>query len=198
MRLTRAIKATPLAAILLPAALALSACGSEQAAKAPAGSVSNPLVSGADPNNGVQPDAPGQVSVKPNYKALVTKQSNSNRTAAAADSPCGLVTKHQAQLAIRTRLIDPMEAPQGPTCIFRDRAGKTFVTLAVQPTPFAQIRKQIHRIHKVSVASRPAYCGVQGAPVLVVPLAHGRTLSVSAQCKIAMGLARFAVPRLSR
>jgi hypothetical protein len=191
--MTRAIHTTTLAALLLVAALALAACGGEsRPAKAPAGSTSNPLVSGADPD-GPQPDAPGQT--KPGYKALLNKQSRN--PAAVADSPCALVTKQQAQRAINVRLIDPMEAPQGPTCIFRDRTGSTFVTLAVQRMSFAQLRAQIHRVRQVSVADRPAYCAVQGAPVLLVPLAHGRTLSVSAQCKVAMGLARFAVPRLN-
>jgi hypothetical protein len=48
----------------------------------------------------------------------------------------------------------------------------------------------------VSVADRQAYCGVHGAPMLYLPLAQGRVLSVSAQCDVAKRFASTAVPRL--
>jgi len=182
---------TTLAAALLAVSLALTACGDSEPAKSPPGSPDNPLVSRAD-SNGKDPDAPGQT--KPGYKALVADQSSNPGN--VADSPCALVTKKQAQQAVGMRLLDPMEAPQGPTCIYRDRSGKAFVTLAVQQAAFRSVRHDINRLRRVSVGDRSAYCGVHGSPMLYVPLGQGRMLSVTAQCEVAMSFARFAVPRL--
>ena len=38
--------------------------------------------------------------------------------------------------------MDPFEAPQGPTCIYRDREGAAFVTLAIQKQRFASMRRR--------------------------------------------------------
>ncbi len=188
---------TPLAALLAALALAVAACGGDDstAAKAPPGSPDNPLVSKAT-SDGSDPDAPGQVKpVKPGYKALLNNQSKN--PAAVADSPCTLVTKKQAQAATGLHLLDPVEAPQGPTCIYRDRAGKAFVTLAVQDVPFSAVRRELRRLKKVSIGDREAYCGVNGAPMLYLPIARARILSVTAQCEVAKDFARFAAPHLS-
>jgi hypothetical protein len=188
---TSVLLRTTLAAVLLAASLALAACGDSETAKSPPGSPDNPLVSQAQ-SDGSDPDAPGQT--KPGYKALVADQTSD--PGSVKDSPCALVTKKQAQEAVGMRLLDPMEAPQGPTCIYRDRAGKTFVTLAVQQGEFRSVRRDVDRLRRVSVGDRSAYCGVHGAPMLYVPLGQGRMLSVTAQCEVAKSFARFAVPRL--
>jgi hypothetical protein len=193
---SRLTNITALAALLAALALAVAACGGDgdaAAKKGPPGSPDNPLVSKAS-DEGSTPDAPGG-QTKPNYKALLKNQSKT--PAVVADAPCGLVTKKQAQTAIGMRLMDPVEAPQGPTCIYRDRGGKTFVTVAIQDTPFSQLRGDLHRLKKVSVGDRDAYCGVNGAPVLYLPLARARILSVTAQCEVAMDFARFAAPHLN-
>ena len=90
-----------------------------------------------------------------------------------------------------------MEAPQGPTCIYRDRSGKAFVTLAVQQGEFSS-RAARRRPPASGHGGRPvpAYCGVHGAPMLYVPLGQGRMLSVTAQCELAKSFARSAVQRL--
>jgi hypothetical protein len=168
------------------------ACGeSEPATKAPPGSPENPLVSQAD-HAGNDPDAPGDAS-QPGYADLVDRQSTKP---AQRSSPCAYVTKKQAQQIVGSALLDPVEAPQGPTCVYRDRGGATFITVGVQDGGFSALRDDVRRLRRVSVADRRAYCGVYGAPMLFLPLAGGRVLSVTAQCEVAMEFARSAVPRL--
>ena len=175
------------------AILGLTACGSaaEPQTGAP-GSPDNPLV--AKPSS--LEKVTGE-SDQPNFKALVEGQRKAPVQRDRAN-PCALVTKAQAQASLGTRLLDPLVAPQGPTCIFRDRSGKSFATIALQPVAVDRLRRQTHRLKAVVVADRKAYCGVNGSPVLYLPVAGGRTLSVTAQCEIAKRLASHAVPRLNR
>jgi Protein of unknown function (DUF3558) len=173
------------------AILGLTACGSAgEPPKAAPGTPENPLV--AKPSSLESGTAE---SGRPGFKSLVEDQRDAPARQEGAN-PCALVTKAQAQAVLGTRLLDPLVAPQGPTCIFRDRSGQSFATISYQPVAFDRLRRQTHRLKAVAVADRTAYCGVNGAPVLYLPLAGGRTLSVSAQCEIARRLARHAVPRL--
>jgi hypothetical protein len=182
---------TLLTVLVLVAAAALGGCGGEsEPAKGPPGIPDNPLVSRAE-SDGTDPDAPGQS--QPGFKDLVENQS---RNPDKRLSPCALVTKKQAQAILGARLVDPVEAPQGPTCIYRDREGKNFITLAVMNGEFGALRDDIRRLKRVSVADRRAYCGVQGQPMLYLPLGRSGVLSVTAQCDVAMDFARKAVPRL--
>jgi hypothetical protein len=185
------MRRTTLAALLLSLLALVGACGeSEPASKAPPGSPENPLQSQAR-HDGTDPDAPG--GSKPNYRSLVDRQSGDP---AQRSSPCAFVTKRQAQEIVGASLLDPVEAPQGPTCIYRDRGGKTFITVALQDGGFGALRDDIRRLRRVAVAERRAYCGVYGSPTLFLPLEGGRVLSVTAQCEVAMRFARSAVPRL--
>lgn len=175
--------------LLASLAAALGGCGGESE-PAPAGSPENPLVSSAQ-RDGTDPDAPGQP--RPGYRDLVRSQSSRPES---RESPCALVTKKQAETIVGAALLDPLEAPQGPTCIYRDRSSKTFVSVAIQEGGFGALWGDIDRLRRVSVADRQAYCGVHGAPMLYLPLAQGRVLSVSAQCAVARRFASTAVPRL--
>ena len=107
------------------------------------------------------------------------------------------MSKRQAQEIVGSSLLDPVEAPQGPTCIYRDRGGETFITVALQDGGgLGALRDDVRRLRRVSVADRRAYCGVYGSPMLFLPLDGGRVLSVTAQCEVAMQFARSAMPRL--
>jgi hypothetical protein len=183
------MRRSTLAVLILSLLALLGACGeSEPASKAPPGSPENPIVSQAQ-HDGTDPDAPG--GGKPNYRSLVDRQSG---TPAERSSPCAFVTKRQAQEIVGSSLLDPVEAPQGPTCIYRPRTGNELIALAIQDTDFRKIRRQIDDLRQVDVSGRAAYCGTYGQPVLYVPLGGGRLLSVNAECDIARG---FAVKALS-
>jgi hypothetical protein len=110
--------------------------------------------------------------------------------------PCSLVTKSQAQTILGTPIVEPLQAPQGPTCIYRSRSGGRFVTLAVQTASFARLEKQLRSARSVRVAGSTGSCGRYGRPMLYVPLARGRVLSVAAPCDVAARFAARAVARL--
>jgi hypothetical protein len=116
--------------------------------------------------------------------------------AASASRPCSLVTKTQARAIVGAPILEPLQAPQGPTCIYRTKSGKPYVTLAVQTVSFAKLRKQIRRTRTVSIASRTAYCGTYGGPMLYLPVAGGRVLSIAAPCAMAQRFAAKAAPHL--
>lgn len=202
-----------LIAIVLVAAL-LSACGG-RSKPSPPGSPDNPLVarttaddattsgrlneaasaakksgkSGAA-SEGATPKADEQ----PGYQKLVERQSSKPRS---RFTPCNLVTKAQAGAIVGTPLQDPLEAPQGPTCIYRSQDGKSFVTLAVQSVPFSKLKRQMHKRQQVDVSHRTAFCGMLGQPMLYVSLSRSRVLSVAAPCKVARRFAETAVRRLT-
>jgi hypothetical protein len=106
------------------------------------------------------------------------------------------VTARQAHAILGVPLREPTEAPQGPTCIYRTRTGRTFVTVALQSVDFKTLRPQLHLRHRVDVSNRTAYCGTFGQPMLYVPLSQGRVLMVAAQCSVAKQFALRAVRQL--
>jgi len=116
--------------------------------------------------------------------------------APSAARPCSLVTKAQARAIIGVPIVEPLQAPQGPTCIYRTTSGKRFITLAVQTVRFAQLRRQIRQIRRVDVSGQTAYCATHGRPMLYLPLSGTRVLSVSAPCALATRFAAKAAPHL--
>jgi hypothetical protein len=116
--------------------------------------------------------------------------------AAGASQPCLLVTKTQARAIVGAPIIEPLQAPQGPTCIYRTKSGKPYITLAVQTVDFAKLRKQIRHARSIPIAGRTAYCGTYGKPMLFLPVAGGRVLSISAPCAMAQRFAAKAAPHL--
>jgi hypothetical protein len=192
-------------------ALALSACGGDAKPKAAPGAEANPLTatrpgelstppatgSGADEQNSGAKVPAGEPSTRkateaaPGYKALLDRQTAKPRQ---RFTPCNLVTGREAQSIVGEPMQVPVEAPQGPTCIYRPRTGKELIALAIQDASFAKIKRQIDDLRQVDVSDRTAYCGTYGQPVLYVPLGAGRLLSVNAECDIARG---FAVKALS-
>lgn len=134
-------------------------------------------------------------------KAAAAKRSRGQRTLplttpVSARRPCTLVSKATAQALIGAPILQPLEAPQGPTCIYRTASGSRFVTVAVQTVDFQKLRKQLTQRQRVNVANRTGYCGKLGRSVLYVPLSAGRVLSVAAPCGLASRFAAKAVPRL--
>lgn len=114
----------------------------------------------------------------------------------SASRPCSLVTRANAQEITGAPIVEPLEAPQGPTCIYQTGRGEQYITLAAQDASIDQLRAQILGRTAVSVAGRAGYCGsVGGQPVLYVPLPDRRTLVVTAVCKVAKRFAALALER---
>lgn len=124
------------------------------------------------------------------------KQTLPRTTPVSARRPCTLVSRAAAQSLMGTPIIEPVEAPQGPTCIYRTKSGERFVTLSVQTVSFTQLRAQMRRPRRIDVSDRVGYCGRLGQPMLYVPLSAGRVLSISAPCALAGRFAAKAIPRL--
>jgi len=202
------VRRLPILIALLAASVLLAACGGEDKKSAPPkGSPENPVVATATPegssdkkatrlNEAGQPEdaAAGAKAAEPGYSKLLARQSAKPKE---RFSPCNLVSKAQAKAITGRAIEDVVEAPQGPTCIYRgkqDQAG--YVTLAVQTQPFAAMKNALRRRQAVDVGAQAAYCGTSGRPVLFAQVDEHRVLSVSAPCAIAKRFAKTAIARL--
>jgi hypothetical protein len=107
--------------------------------------------------------------------------------------PCRLVTRTEAAAIVGARLAKPIEAPQGPTCIYKAAHGRRMFSLAVQTVPLSTLRRQLQKPSRTSVSKHPAYCVTVGQPTLYVPLSGDRVLSVQASCAVGK---RFALAAL--
>lgn len=174
------------------ASVLLAACGGSSKPSPPPGSPQNPLVAETEKTSPASEAAPA-AGAKPGYQGLLESQASKPRS---RFTPCNLVTKAQAQAIVGLPLRDPLEAPRGPTCIYRSRDGKRLITLAVQPLDFATLKRRVRGRQAVSVANRSAFCGTLGAPVLYVELPKRRVLSVAARCEVGKQFATAAVRRL--
>jgi hypothetical protein len=185
---------------LAAAAIAVTACGGDAKPPPAPGSAEKPLV-GKQPTPGggtaagrLNEAASSKAKAKaPGYDALLDSQSSHPRS---RFTPCNLVTEKQAQAILGAPLQDPIEAAQGPTCIYRSKDGRSFVTLAVQSLDFAKLKPRLRLSRRVTVGERSAYCGTYGQPMLYVPLSSGRVLSVAGRCEVARRFATRAVRQL--
>jgi hypothetical protein len=177
------------------AAALLTACGGADRAAAPPGSRQNPLV--AQPTKPTSTGRSNEASAgsdgQLNYKKLVERQTS---RPASRFTPCNLVSRAQASAILGGPVLAPVEAPQGPTCIFRSRSGKAFVTLAVQKLDIGRLKKQLQRRQAVGVSHHAGYCGTYGQQMLYVSLSRQRVLSIAAPCGVAKRFAAHAVARL--
>jgi hypothetical protein len=175
--------------------LALASCGGNEkgASKHAPGSSQNPLVAAA-------PDAKARqaASKTGHFNEAHPDPAAAQRASAAALAPCGLVTAGEARTILGREIRKPVQAPQGPTCIYRTRAGKSFVTVAVQPLDRAKLEPQLKRTQPTKVSGRKAYCGYSGQSTLYVPLSGERLLVVGGACGVARAFAAKAIVQLAR
>jgi hypothetical protein len=190
---------TPLSLAVLGAAALLSACGGSSDQPAP-GTPGNPLVAqsseapqGARRNEAAAPGAAERDA--PGYKKLLERQPRAPRS---RFTPCNLVPERQARAIVGAPIEQPFEAPQGPTCIYRSRDGKRFITLAVQSVDVNRAKRQLRERRRVDVSGHTGYCGRLGQDLLYVKVSRGRVLSVAAPCTVAKRFAVEAVQRLDR
>ena len=97
-----------------------------------------------------------------------------------------------------SRCATPLEAPQGPTCIYRSRrrrrvrhAGGAAGRVSAAASRSSQARRGSR-----PAGRRRATAGTTARPMLYVPLARGRVLSVAAPCDVARRFAPAAVQQL--
>jgi hypothetical protein len=187
--LRRAVAAGLPCALLVACLAALSACGRDPSA-APLGSAENPAVPRVSSERNATREAGSR---SPGYRDLVAAQSSKPRTRV---TPCALVTRAQAQSIVGVKLLEPLEAPQGPTCIYRTTSGKNVLTVAVQSADIKHLKRQMRDRHRVSISDKFGYCGTFGRPTLYMKLSRDRVLSVSAPCAMARQFAAKALPQL--
>lgn len=125
-----------------------------------------------------------------------TSSDDENTQPTNQPNPCALVTLREARLISNGAITAQVEAPLGPTCIYRGTRPKADVTLVVETTRLAQIARRLPRKAEITVGGRRGYCGRLGTEALYLPLAGGRLLAVTAPCPVARRFAAFALNRI--
>jgi hypothetical protein len=191
---------------LVPTVVVLAACGGRSGPAAAPGSPQKPLTGQPTQDKADAPrvneagtagkGASSAADDQPGYQKLLEAQS---RKPESRFSPCNLVSRAQARAFVGRQIADVVEAPQGPTCIYRS-ADKTagYVTLAVQSQSLASVRRHLRKQHAVAVGGRSAVCGTYGQPMLYASVSGGRVLSIAAPCPVAKRFATTALRRLTR
>jgi hypothetical protein len=126
-----------------------------------------------------------------------TARDDQHRASAALFNPCKLVSLSEAQAITAGAVTSRIEAPLGPTCIYRSAASKAEITVAVESISLSQVSRQMGKRKPLSVGTRNGYCGRLGTQMLFVPLTTGRVLHITAPCAIAQQFAARALPRLA-
>jgi hypothetical protein len=213
-------RARPVASVLIPlaATLLLAACGgssspsSSSSASSSSSSASAHIASarvqaarkvapipqfvGAAAHD-VHVTPTGPVKARPPQPGTIDDEVNAS--GAKTLNPCTLVSRSEAQAIVGKPVGKPVDAPQGPTCIYTPNRGrKSLITLAVEATDFSKVQpqSQLRDRMSVKVKGHTAYCGVAGGPTMIVPLTTGRFLVVTAPCPIAASFAAKALARI--
>jgi hypothetical protein len=222
--MSRAARKSACVALPAAAALLLGACGGSSSSPPPPSSSPDHSASSASAaavaathgvvggrvqvGRGVIPISKflGADRVRPTRRGAVRARAQAgmiddevSTTGAKTLDPCSLVTRTQAQAIIGKPVGQPVDAPQGPTCVYTARGFKGPITFAVVATDFSTVKPQAQLRDRMSVTvgGRPAYCGVAGSPTMVVPLTPGKFLTVVAPCPIAASLAATALDHLN-
>jgi hypothetical protein len=181
-----------LIAVLATGLLAGCGGGGDAPRHDPPGSPGNPVP--AQPDS-VKAGSETAAAVKPGYNKLLKRQTSKPTS---RFTPCNLVTKSQARAIMRTAIDEPVEAPLGPTCVYRSHDGKASVTVAVSTQSFTRAARQVKQAASLRIADHRAVCGKLGQSTLYVSLKRGQMLSVGAPCVTALKFATTAVRRLDR
>lgn len=138
----------------------------------------------------------GPVKARPPQPGTIDDEVNAS--GAKTLNPCTLVSRSEAQAIVGKSIGKPVDAPQGPTCIYTPKGGRGLITLAVQATDFSKVQPQSQLRNRMSVKvhGHTAYCGIAGSPTMIVPLTSGHFLVVTAPCPIAASFAAKALARI--
>lgn len=126
--------------------------------------------------------------------------SNDDHNPAGASSgqpnPCNLLTGAEAGAITGKEITRTLEAPLGPTCVYKIAGSKSDITLAIESSNLSQVTHHMGKRQQLNIAGHKAYCGKLGSQMLFVPLTGGRFLHVTAPCPVAQRLAAVALKRL--
>lgn len=191
-------KLQPQQAVRTPAQSSADAggAGSQAQRGAPSGArtLGMPLTSSGQTHSGPVPERTSAVQ-----RARSTPASTSDDTRGekqAALNPCRLVSAAEAQAIVGAPIAGQLEAPLGPTCVYRLSGSSRQITLAIESLGFHQVTHEMTRPRPITVGHRRAYCGRLGTSMLFVPLRPGRVLNVTAPCSTAQRFAALALSRL--
>lgn len=126
-------------------------------------------------------------------------QSNDDvsKTSRTQFNPCSLVSVAEAQAIVGAAITGSIEAPLGPTCVYKLGGSKPDITVAVESLNLSQATRHMTAPKAVVLGARRAYCGRLGTQMLFAPVARGRLLNVTAPCAIAPRLAALALAHLA-
>ena len=194
-------KSCPAGVALVTAALLLAGCGGSKSSGNQVASVSSSVTTVTTSHAPVPlgKDKIKRITGKPVPAKGISGAPNDevNATGAKTVDPCTLVTRAEAQAIVGKPVGKPVEAPQGPTCIYRPAGARSFITVAVVSLAFSKVLPQSQLRDRISltISGHSAYCGNAGGQQLIVPLANGKFLAVAAPCPIAAAFAKTALSR---
>ncbi|HXY38236.1 MAG TPA: hypothetical protein VEQ10_01115 [Vicinamibacteria bacterium] len=111
-------------------------------------------------------------------------------------NPCTLVSVAEAEAIVGGPIAGRIDAPLGPTCVYKLSGSKNEITLTVESLGFPQATGHMARREAVTIGRHPGYCGRLGTDMLFLRLGPGQLLNVTAPCPIAQRFATLALSRL--
>jgi hypothetical protein len=129
--------------------------------------------------------------------ATIPSSGEPTGTGAPPLNPCTLVTASEAQAITGGPIAGLVQAPQGPTCIYKLGGAKRSITLSVEAANFSAVTKSItNGAPFIMGKQHSGVCGQLGAQMVFLSLASGQVLNVTAPCPIAKLIAAKALSRL--
>lgn len=179
---------------LLALAAPVTAVGAILGRDDPLGSPQNPLV--APP---LDPDTVSAAAEKGHLNEARAPQLGQDE-AQQSQHPCKLVTAAEASAIFDAEVSKPVEAPLGPSCIFRSGAREDFVSVSLQRMDKRHLAPLIEEREKLAVGELTGYCGPGEGSNLLVPLSGGQVLTVeggTGGCDLSKAFALKALGRIS-
>jgi hypothetical protein len=184
-------------ALILAAAVALllAACGSSDGAAGAQGPQASTDSSGyiVPSSNPISSEKAPSIARYPNGR----DNDEVSETGADPVNPCRLVSRGEAATilggAVRTTV-----GLQGPTCIYTAATTEPQITVVVERTSFAALRRRASRATRVQVGERFGWCLRYASSAVVVPLADESVVHVTGPCALAARFAALAVGRASQ
>jgi hypothetical protein len=136
-------------------------------------------------------------AAQPASKSPTNTSDQRSGTGGSQLDPCTVLTLSEVQTMIGGTITSPVEAPQGPTCIYKSTGAKAWITLSVERrTDYAKVAGWMKHGQKLTVGTHSGDCGQLGNDNLFLPLGNGRVVHVTAPCAIAKEIAATVVSRL--